>query len=151
MKISNINDQLRRDEGLRLVPYKDTATPPRITVGWGHNLTDDGGALVPITLAQAEAFLTADIAHATAEITTHLPWALALPDVYRGVITNLVFNMGIGIPSKSGLLAFTHTLDFIKEGQYAAAAAQLLDSKWATEVGDRATRLATQLRTGTWQ
>jgi lysozyme len=142
--ITDITSQLKRDEGLRLVPYKDTRG--KVTVGYGHNLTDDGGPLTPITQAQANAWLVSDIAHAKSELLEHLPWATMLAEVYAGVLTNLCFNMGIG-----GLLEFQCTLNLIHSGRYGEAADELLRSAWATEVGLRANRLYTQLKTGQWQ
>jgi len=37
-----LRSQIERHEGLRLKPYLDTATPPRLTIGYGRNLDDVG-------------------------------------------------------------------------------------------------------------
>jgi len=148
--ITCIEDQLKRDEALRLVPYQDSVKGDW-TAGYGHDLTADGGSIKVITIQQADEWLQEDIAHARAELAQHLSWYTNLPTVYQGVLENLCFNLGIGIAGETGLLAFVNTLSLIKAGRYQDASDELLRSKWATEVGQRAHRLYTQLRTGTWQ
>ena len=39
----------------------------------------------------------------------------------------------------------------LKDENYATAAKELLDSRWAKQVGNRAKEVAEQLRTGEWQ
>jgi lysozyme len=56
------------------------------------------------------------------------------------------FNMGLPTLSK-----FTRTLQAIKNGRYSDAADEMLDSKWARQVGKRAERLSKQMRTGVRQ
>ena len=60
----------------------------------------------------------------------------------------MVFNMGAGSPKGGGLLSFVNTLSEIRRGEYAIAADMMLASKWAAQVGRRAVRLATMMRTG---
>ena len=139
--ITNISEQLQRDEGLRLTAYADSRGYS--TIGYGHRVF---GPLSTITQAEANVLLTTDIASAERAITKELPWAMALPDVYKGVIINLTFNMGM-----DGLLEFRHFLSLMQAGRYSDAAYELLRSKWATEVGERAHRLFEQLQDGKWQ
>jgi lysozyme len=61
------------------------------------------------------------------------------------VLVNMAFNLGVG-----GLLHFQNMLSFVKAASWVSAADEMLRSKWANEVGDRAQRLATQMRTGDW-
>jgi lysozyme len=49
-----------------------------------------------------------------------------------------------------GLLAFDKTLALVEAGNYDEAATEMLNSRWATQVGARATRLSQQMRTGQW-
>ena len=48
----------------------------------------------------------------------------------------------------AGTLAFHHMLTSAQAGDYAAAAAEMLDSHWATQTPKRAKRLARQMQTG---
>jgi lysozyme len=133
-----LKDQLKRDESLRLMPYHDSVG--KLTIGFGRNLDERG-----ISSAEAEMMLENDISETVAEVSRALPWALELDQARRAVLTNMAFNMGIG-----GLLGFRKALAAMRRGDWDLAAREMLDSKWATQVGARATRLATQMRTGQW-
>jgi lysozyme len=57
----------------------------------------------------------------------------------------MAFNMGV-----PGLLEFHHDIADTQAGNYVKSAADMKDSKWYTEVGDRAVRLVEQMLTGVW-
>lgn len=134
-----LRDQLKRDEGLRLKVYADQLGHP--TIGYGRALDTKG-----ISLAEAEAMLDHDIQDATIEVDARLPWVATLDGARRAVLINMAFNLGIG-----GLLAFRKMLAAVERGDWAAAAGEMLDSRWATQVGPRAHRLSRQMETGLWQ
>ena len=135
----NLIDQLKRDEGMKLKPYKDSVG--KLTIGIGRNLDDVG-----INELEAEWLLHNDIFRAEAALEKVLPWTADLDEIRRAALINMTFNMGIG-----GLLGFKNTLAAIQEGRYNDAADGMLESKWATQVGPRAHRLALQIKTGEWQ
>lgn len=138
--------ELRRDEGVRYVPYLDNATPPNDTTGVGHNLNVSplpAGWTYPLTDAQVDQLLTGDLNETFMELNTSLPWWTSLDDVRQRVVANMCFNMGIGT-----LLTFRNTLTDIKLGFYVAAAAGMRSSLWAKQVGARAQRLADAMATG---
>ena len=64
-------------------------------------------------------------------------------DVRQDVMVELVFNMGIGT-----LSTFVNTLRAVEAHNWPMASAGLLASKWAGQVGARATRLAAMMKTG---
>lgn len=132
-------DQLRRDEGLRLKPYRDSVG--KLTIGHGRNLDDRG-----ISEAEADMMMKNDVAEVYCALSANLPWSDNLDDARRAVLANMAYNLGIG-----GLLGFHKTLYFVQTGDYASAASAMLSSKWAHQVGKRATRLAAQMRSGEWQ
>lgn len=140
----NIYEQLRRDEGVRLKPYTDTVG--KLTIGVGRNLTDKG-----ISEKEADAMLTADVMEVREGLSKngyqyYLGDSDDDPAVVRyDVLVNMAFNMGIG-----GLLAFKKMLAAYKAGDWETAATEMLDSKWAEQVGPRAERLAKQMREGVW-
>jgi lysozyme len=127
--------ELCRDEGVRLKPYVDTVG--KTTIGVGRNLTDVG-----ISQDECNALLENDIGRTTAWLDRNLPWWSTLDPVRQRVLVNMAFNMG------GGLLSFANTLAAVQRGDYAAAANGMLASKWATQVGARATRLADMMRNG---
>jgi len=130
--------QLRYDEGVRFKPYRDTVG--KLTIGVGRNLDDKG-----INQAEADLMLQDDIDDVLRDLKAKLPWTDALDDARRGVLANMAFNMGI-----VGLLGFTRTLAMIQAGNYSGAADAMLESTWAKQVGNRATRLSNQMRSGEW-
>lgn len=135
----NLIDQLKRDEGIRFKPYKDSVG--KLTIGIGRNLDDVG-----INELEAEWLLSHDIDRAQSTLYEHLPWAKDLDEARRAVLLNMTFNMGI-----FGLMQFKRTLQSIQDGRYEDAADQMLESKWAEQVGPRAHRLAMQMKSGEWQ
>lgn len=132
-------DQLKRDEGLRLTPYKDSVG--KVTIGYGRNLDDVG-----ISQYEAELLLQHDLINASQVLRENLPWTEGLDEVRRAVLVNMSFNMGI-----HGLMGFKNTLALVQSGDYDRAAEQMMQSKWAAQVGPRAHRLAVQMRSGEWQ
>lgn len=128
--------ELKRDEGVRLKPYTDTVG--KLTIGVGRNLTDVG-----ISDDECTFLLESDINRTIAALDRSLPWWRNLTPVRQRVLVNMAFNMGM-----TGLLTFKNTLAAMQNGSYAAAAAGMLASKWAMQVGARAERLADMMRTG---
>lgn len=139
MEITNLADQLRRDEGTRLRPYRDIVG--KLTIGCGRNLDDVG-----ISQDEADLLLANDIKAATLRLESTFPWTMALDEVRKGALLNMTFNMGIG-----GLGGFRNFLANMQAGDYASAARDMLDSRWADQVGARAQRLSIQIESGHWQ
>jgi lysozyme len=137
--ILNLIDQLTRDEGCRLKPYRDTVG--KLTIGVGRNLEDVG-----ISKEEAEMLLATDVRSAEAAVNKALPWTVNVDPIRRAVLVNMAFNLGI-----EGLLGFKHTLELVRAGKYEEASDAMLNSKWAEQVGPRAARLSIQMRTGEWQ
>ena len=92
-----------------------------------------------------------DAADATAEVDGALPWSGSLDAARRAVLVNMAFNMGLGVHGQSGLLGFARMLAAVERGDYDRAAAEMMDSRWARQVGPRAHRRARQMQTGEWQ
>ncbi|MFY4709988.1 glycoside hydrolase family protein [Burkholderia glumae] len=144
MILTLLEAELRRDEGVRYSIYLDTASIP--TVGVGHNCQVSPlptGWTCPLTDAQVNQLLANDIASTLAKLDRNLPWWRGMDEVRQRVIANMCFNLGIGT-----LLTFKNTLAAMQRGSYSVAAAGMLNSKWATQVGARATRLARAMETG---
>ena len=131
-------EDLKRDEGLRLTAYKDTVGV--WTVGYGHAHVAPGTVW---TREEAERMLRLDAAKHGMELEKRAPWIASLDPVRRRVLWNMAFNLGV-----NGLLGFKNTLAMIQRGEYAKAADAMLKSKWSRQVGQRAQRLANQMRDG---
>ena len=136
-------DQIKQDEGLRLTAYWDPIGKVW-TVGYGHTGPDVTEGTV-WTLAQAEAALAEDLNTAADEVDRAFPWAEGMGVIRWAVLVNMAFNMGL-----SRLEEFHMALAAMQSGDYETAAAQMLNSLWASQVGDRAMRLAQQMETNKW-
>lgn len=131
-------EQLKRHEGFRAMPYKCTAG--KTTIGYGRNLDDVG-----ISEVEAELMLVNDVVSVIAKLTD-LPIYNALDDVRRGAIVNMAFNIGF-----AGVMKFAKMWNCLALKDYHGAAAEMLNSKWAAQVGERAQELAEQMRTGKYK
>lgn len=137
--ITNLSDQLIRNEGLKLHPYRDTVG--KLTIGIGRNLDDKG-----ISLVEADSLLANDIKDATDSLEANCPWVMDLDAARKGVLLNLTFNLGI-----RGLAKFVNFLAAVKRGDWPAAKTELLNSAANHEEPERIARLALQIETGFWQ
>lgn len=134
-----ITDQLKRHEGLRLKPYRCTAN--KLTIGYGRNIEDCG-----INQAEAEEMLRTDIMSVNLKLTSQYPKYCNLDSARQGVLVNMCFNLGL-----AGLMKFQKMQAAVLAGDFNRAADEMLDSRWAGQVGNRADELAIQMRTGEWQ
>lgn len=133
-----IKNLLRLHEGLRLNPYYCTAD--KLTIGYGRNLEETG-----ITEKEAEFLLSNDVFLVEHDLKDRLSYFSELSDVRRAVLVDMAFNLGV-----AGLFKFKKTLALIKSGEYNEAAMEMLDSRWASQVGKRAIRLAEMMRMDEW-
>lgn len=137
LDVATLMAELKRDEGVRLKPYRDTVG--KLTIGAGRNLDDKG-----ISAVEATILLANDIEEVCAALDAELPWWRDLDGVRQRVLANMCFNVGI-----QKLLTFANTLAAVKAGDYLRASQAMMASKWARQVGPRAIRLATMMRDGT--
>lgn len=134
MNLDQLKADLIRDEGVRLAPYRDTVG--KLTIGVGRNLDDVG-----ISQDEAEFLLLNDMTAAVRELGRNLTWFAVLPeDVQRG-LANMAFNMGW-----PRLSQFKRMFAALEARNYARAADEAMDSKWARQVGVRADRIAKLFR-----
>lgn len=133
-----LKELLIRHEGMVLLAYEDTVG--KITVGVGRNLDDVG-----LTKEEAIYLLNNDMDRVEKEVRITFTWFEGLDEVRQNVVLNMVFNLGINRFSK-----FINTINAIKHGSYVTAADEMLDSKWARQVGHRADELSEMMRTGAY-
>ncbi|WP_434715525.1 glycoside hydrolase family protein [Paraburkholderia sp. A3RO-2L] len=145
MNLTLLYAELRRDEGVRATPYKDTKG--KLTVGVGHNLTASplpAGWAYPLTPAQITQLLVADVADTLAQLDARAKWWRTLSEVRQRVVANMAFNLGV-----DKFLCFAKAIAAMKEGGWDTAADQMQDSLWFKQVGARAVRLCAAMRTST--
>ncbi|VVE85053.1 lysozyme family protein [Pandoraea sputorum] len=132
---SLLKAELTRDEGRRPRIYVDTVG--KVSGGVGRNLTDKGFRDDEIDLMYRN-----DVAETESWLDRNLPWWRSLDPVRQRVMMNMAFNM------QGKLLGFRNFLAAAQRGDWEKAAAEMLDSLWARQVGDRAKRLASMMESG---
>lgn len=131
-----LRDQIKLHEGARNRPYTDTRG--KITIGIGRNLTDCG-----ISDEEREFLYTNDLKKAIHDVELYYPWVGKLSINRQMVVVEMCFNLGI-----EKLRSFHNTMLAIAHMDFELAAEEMLESLWATQVGQRAKDLATQMRHG---
>lgn len=130
-------DQLKQllviQEGLRLDPYLDTVG--KLTIGVGRNLDDRG-----ISYEEAMYLLDNDINDLMEKLPLIYSWYPGLSDVRKIVIISMAFNLGLKKFSE-----FKNFRTALMENKFNLAAQEMLNSKWARQVGRRARTLATMM------
>lgn len=146
--------RLKLHEGCSLTPYKCPAG--KLTIGIGRNVEDNpltaeelrvvGDWKHGITREAAHYLCRNDIERCIADLKKYLKWFEGLDKERKYALIDLCFNLGI-----NKLLTFKKTLASIACGNYRTAAEQLLQSKYASQVGKRAKRIAILIETGRWE
>lgn len=139
MTTPKLIDDLKRDEGCVLRAYQDTVGV--WTIGYGHAYVPPGTVW---SQAQADDALRQDVQRTEQALDRALPWWRTLNDVRQDALANMAFNLGI-----KGLLGFRNTLAYIRAGDFDKAASNMLQSRWARQVGRRANRISELIRKGT--
>lgn len=121
---------IKKHEGLRLKPYRDTEG--YLTIGYGHNLHEG------ISREQAELLLKSDLAQAVADLKEIFRerWA-QFPKEIQVALIDMMFNLG-----KSKFLGFKKMIKALEEGDYRRAAEEMRDSLWCRQVKGRCEELA---------
>lgn len=127
---------LKLHEGYRDRVYKDTVD--KQTIGYGWNIDD-----TPICREAAEVQLKYQVELAEKEVRKAIDFFGNLTKARQEVLVEMSFNMGI-----KGLMTFKNTLKLMESSKHEEAAAQMLKSKWAEQVGQRARTLAAKYAKG---
>jgi lysozyme len=133
--MQDLKDWIKKCEGFRAFPYLDTVG--KVTIGYGRNIDDLG-----ISAAEAEFMLDNDLARCEKDLSQY-SWYLIQPDNVKMALMNMCFNIGI-----NRLTGFKKMITALINKDYTNAALEALDSKWATQVGQRAKDVAAMIREG---
>jgi len=139
MDIGRLSLSLKKHEGLKLRAYQDTEKV--WTIGYGTNLQT-----LRIDDELAERWLGEGIRSATVSAKMFPEWQYLDTDARQNAFCEMVYNLG---PMR--LSGFRKMLDAIKVQDWKTVAKEALDSKWATQVGQRAVTLIAMLQTGQFQ
>lgn len=136
MNLERLYARLTLDEGKRQKPYR--CSEGKLTIGVGRNLDDRG-----LTDSEIALLLENDVALAAADCRRLFYQFDDLDDVRQEVLVNMAFNLGY-----ERLSGFKKLRAAVRARNWPAASREMLDSKWARQVGPRADRLAQAMRTG---
>ena len=139
MNIDKLREQLKIDEGVKYEVYKDHLGYP--TIGIGHLVVEgdeEHGKPVgtPVSEERVNAVFETDVQKFVSESKKVFPNLDDLPEEAQQVIVNMCFNMGAPRLSK-----FKKFIAAVNDGNWSTAAVEMMDSRWATQVGKRAERL----------
>jgi len=136
MSYDKAADLIREHEGYRDHVYIDSVGIP--TCGYGHALIE--GSYVPHHIALQ--FFYQDFRNA---ISDYNLFTFELDSVRRAVVLNMLFNLGIHRFKK-----FKKLINALYARDWTLASVEMLDSKWAKQVGKRATELSKMMKSGEW-
>ena len=145
--MSKLTEMLRRHEGEvknsagRHIVYNCPAG--HATIGIGRNVSESGLGLSDI---EVELMLEEDIARCAEELGREFNWFSGLDDVRRDAMIDICFNIGI-----TSLKKFVNANAAMARDDYDEASAQYYQSKWASQVGNRAKEICAMIRTGEYQ
>lgn len=124
--------RVKKSEGWRDQVYVCPAG--KLTIGYGFNVEDS-------RMPRAVADLWLDILlKNTKEALENCSYGEVFKDLSearQGVLIDMAYNLGL-----TGLLRFKKMWYALSEGEYVTAGDEMLDSRWARQVGHRAHELA---------
>lgn len=150
MDYGHLKQELSRDEGYKTHVYRDTVG--NYTIGIGHNLGSQP-RMLDLTDSEISALFDHDVEEALGVVRGLVPAFLYMDDVRARALVNMAFNLGNRLAGFEKFLlavnaAIAAPMGWPVAEQWKAAAAEMLDSAWARQVGDRATRLAKMIELG---
>lgn len=144
MDINKLREQLKIDEGVKYEVYDDHLGYK--TFGIGHLVKandEEYGAAVgtPVSEERVNNVFDKDVETFINESQKLFPNLLEMPGEAQQVIVNMCFNMGAPRLSK-----FKKFIAAMNDEDWATASVEMLDSRWAKQVGDRAIRLSDRIK-----
>lgn len=146
----NLIEQLKEHEGFESNYYECSAN--KKTIGYGCNVEANplppylcrDFDLAPMTKDEAEHLLIGHVMLVGEMLLGHFNYK-KLSNARQAVLINMAFNIGV-----SGLLLFKKMFKALENNDFEQAANEMLNSKWAGQVGCRSDELAEQMLTGEW-
>lgn len=138
MDLSILADTIRKAEGFRPSAYMDTRG--YWTIGYGTLIDKRGGG---ISTNEADILMMNRLQKAANDVFTNLPWVYKISSPRQNALFEMAFQMGI-----NGLLDFKNMLSDMEAYNFNDAAMQALNSDWARQTPQRASRIALAIKSG---
>lgn len=134
-------EQLKIDEGKKLVVYKDTLG--NLTVGVGHLVIKKDNLKLgdKITETKCNDLLSSDLVITVKNCYKLFPNFDQFPETLQQIIANMMFNLGY-----AGLSQFKRFIKGVNTKDYALAAESMEQSLWYKQTGIRSKRLVKEMK-----
>jgi len=139
--MNRLVQMLKRHEGVRDKVYMCSAGYE--TIGVGRNISESGLGLAD---DEIDYLLSNDIRRCKEELIGEYDWFKDLDSVRQEAMLDMSFNMG-----QTRLRGFVKALGYMDIGDYDKAGDEFYDSRWATQVGDRALEICQMIKSGEYQ
>ena len=138
--MSKLIEMIKEHEGVVKHAYQDSRGYWTIGVG---RLIDEklGGGLSD---GEIDYLLANDIKRCRAEAEQY-PWFNKMNEPRQAVIVSMLFNLG-----KPRFDKFQNMQAALLVGDYTLASHEMLDSRWASQVGRRAIEMSDMMQSGEW-
>jgi len=146
MDINKLREELTFDEGCINKVYLDHLGYP--TFGIGHLVLSEDpehgqDVGTPVSEERIKECFEKDIQNVFDDLDRNMPWWRDLPSDLILVMANMSFNLGI-----NRLMKFKNFLSAMQDKDWDKAAVEMIDSRWAIQVGPRAVRLKDRVLKG---
>ena len=125
----SVIESIIKHEGFRAKPYPD------IIHGW--KVPTFGHGLTYITSDESRKLVENRVTRIMHKLDLRLSVYRKLPNAAQDVLIEMAYQMGV-----ARLLKFKNTIKALEQQNYRTAAAEMLDSQWATQTPKRAQDLA---------
>jgi len=144
MNLEQLSAEIEADEGCVLEVYLDHLGYP--TVGVGHLITENDEEYgkpvgTKVSLERVRVLLRDDLVRTASDCGKLYNDFSTLPEEAQLIIANMMFNMGLPRLSK-----FKKMKEAVDARRWNEAAAQMKDSKWYSQVTNRAERLCQRMK-----
>lgn len=138
--MSKLIEMIKQHEGVVPHAYQDSRGYWTIGVGRLIDKSLDGG----LSDAEIDYLLANDIKRCRAEAEQY-PWFNKMNEPRQAVILSMLFNLG-----KPRFDKFQNMQAALLVGDYTLASHEMLDSRWASQVGRRAIEMSDMMQSGEW-
>jgi GH24 family phage-related lysozyme (muramidase) len=153
--------RLKINEGYETHVYRDSVGVPTVGIGFNLQRSDAPRLLqsvganyqavlsgqADLTEEQIDTLFKSDLSGAISQAQQGVSNYGALVQPRQFVIVDMIFNMGSGAKGFGG---FVNTIADIESDNFTQASNNMTLSRWYSQVGDRAKRDVSMMRSGTW-
>jgi len=134
VNLKRLKESIKSEEGYKPHVYK--CSMGYDTIGYGTTIKD-----MELDESLADILLEREITRKMIAAYNRFHWLCEQPAAIQEVVIDVCYNIGV-----TGFSKFVKTIDYIKQGEYILAGDELLDSRYARQVPNRAKRNSDRLK-----